>query len=128
LAESIAVRRAVAAPARRRHLERALTAYAFVGPALLALCAFIVYPALYSFLLSFHEWSGFTPIWGDFVGLDNYANLFRDPVFWKAAINSILFVAVRTPLEVTIAFGLALLLNQNIPGRSFLRTMFFVRS
>jgi ABC-type sugar transport system permease subunit len=126
LAESIAVRRAVRAPVRWRHLERTLTAYAFVGPALLVLCAFIVYPALYSFLLSFHEWNGFTPIWGDFVGLDNYASLVRDPVFWKAAINSILFVAVRTPLEVGIAFGLALLLNQNIPGRSFLRTMFFV--
>jgi len=126
LAESIAVRRAVAAPARWRHLERTLTAYAFVGPALLVLCGFIVYPALYSFLLSFHEWNGFTPEWGEFVGLDNYAALFKDWIFWKAAVNSILFVAVRTPLEVGIAFGLALLLNQNIRGRSFLRTMFFV--
>ena len=126
MAESIAVRRAVAAPAARRHLERTLTAYAFVGPALLVLCGFMVYPALYSVLLSFHEWNGFSPEWGDFVGLDNYAALFKDWIFWKAAINSILFVAIRTPLEVTIAFGLALLLNQNIRGRSFLRTMFFV--
>jgi ABC-type sugar transport system permease subunit len=126
LAESIAARRAVAAPTRWRHLERTITAYAFVGPALLVLCAFIVYPAIYSFLLSFHEWNGFTPEWGDFVGLDNYLTLARDDIFWKAAVNSVLFVAVRTPLEVGIAFVLALLLNQNIPGRSFLRTMFFV--
>jgi ABC-type sugar transport system permease subunit len=126
LAESIAVRRAVAAPARRRHLERTLTAYAFVGPALLVLAAFIVYPAVYSFLLSFHEWNGFTPEWGPFVGLDNYLQLVNDGIFWKAALNSVLFVVIRTPLEVGIAFILALLLNQNIPGRSFLRTMFFV--
>ena len=126
MAESIAVRRAVAAPARWRHFERTLTAYAFVGPALLVLCAFIVYPAVYSFLLSFHEWNGFTPEWGPFVGLDNYVQLLKDGIFWKAAVNSVLFVAVRTPLEVGIAFILALLLNQNIPGRSFLRTMFFV--
>jgi len=126
LAELIAVRRAVSAPARRRHLERTLTAYLFVGPALLVLCAFIVYPAVYSLLLSFYEWNGFTPQWGDFVGLENYATLVQDGIFWRAAVNSILFVAVRTPLEVGIAFGLALLLNQNIPGRSFLRTMFFV--
>jgi ABC-type sugar transport system permease subunit len=125
LAESIAVRRAVATPARRP-LERTLTAYAFVGPALLVLCGFIVYPALYSFLLSFYEWNGFTPEWGPFVGLDNYLELARNDVFWKAAINSVLFVVVRTPLEVGIALGLALLLNQNIPGRAFLRTMFFV--
>jgi len=126
LAESIAVRRAVSAPARRRHIERTLTAYAFVGPALLVLCAFIVYPAVYSFLLSFHEWNGFTPEWGPFVGLDNYVQLLEDGIFWKAAVNSVLFVVVRTPLEIGIAFFLALLLNQNIPGRSFLRTMFFV--
>lgn len=122
----VAARRAVATRSSRRAIERTLVAYAFVGPALLVLGAFIVYPAAYSFLLSFYEWNGFTPQWGDFVGLDNYAALVQDGIFWRAAVNSILFVAVRTPLEVGIAFGLALLLNQNIPGRSFLRTMFFV--
>jgi raffinose/stachyose/melibiose transport system permease protein len=126
LAKVVAARRVATVPASRRHLQRTLTAYAFVGPALLVLAAFIVYPAVYSFLLSFHEWNGFTPDWGDFVGLENYVALMRDEIFWKAGVNSILFVAVRTPLEVGIAFGLALLLNQNIPGRSFLRTMFFV--
>jgi raffinose/stachyose/melibiose transport system permease protein len=119
-------RRVAAVPARRRHLGQTLTAYLFVGPALLVLCAFIVYPAIYSFLLSFYEWNGFTPQWGDFVGLENYATLAKDGIFWKAAINSILFVVIRTPLEVGIAFGLALLLNQRIPGRSLLRTLFFV--
>jgi ABC-type sugar transport system permease subunit len=126
LAEIVVARRAVLAPARRRHLERTLTAYLFVGPAVLVLGAFLVYPAIFSFLLSFYEWNGFTPQWGDFVGLNNYAELVHDPIFWKSAINSILFVVVRTPLEVGIAFGLALLLNQNISGRSVLRTMFFV--
>src|SRR5215213_11024131 len=126
MAEMVAARRAVVATSSRRAIERNLVAYAFVGPALLVLCAFIVYPAIYTLLLSFHEWAGFTPEWGPFVGLDNYVQLAKDVIFWKAAINSILFVAIRTPLEVTIAFGLALLLNQNIPGRSLLRTMFFV--
>lgn len=126
MAEIGIARHSVAAPSARRTVERNLVAYTFVGPALLVLCAFIVYPAVYSFLLSFHEWAGFTPEWGPFVGLDNYIQLLRDEIFWKAAVNSVLFVAIRTPLEVGIAFGLALLLNQNIPGRSFLRTMFFV--
>lgn len=126
MADSLAVQRAVSAPARQRSLERTLIAYAFVGPALLVMVGFILYPAVYSFLLSFYEWNGFTPAWGDFVGLDNYLALMRDDIFWKAAVNSILFVVARTPIEVGIALGLALLLNQNIPGRSFLRTMFFV--
>jgi multiple sugar transport system permease protein len=116
LAEVVAARRVATVPASRRHLQRTLTAYAFVGPALLVLAAFIVYPAVYSFLLSFHEWNGFTPDWGDFVGLENYVALMRDEIFWKAGVNSILFVAVRTPLEVGIAFGLAL-----VPAHDVLR-------
>ncbi|MDP8921993.1 MAG: sugar ABC transporter permease, partial [Chloroflexota bacterium] len=111
---------------RARHLERHLLGYAFCGPAVVILAAFIVYPAFYSFWLSFHEWNGFTPEWGAFVGAENYVLLARDGIFWKAAVNSVLFVAARTPLEVGIAFGLALLLNRNLPGRSLLRTLFFV--
>ncbi len=109
-----------------RHARRHLTGYAFVGPALVVLATFIVYPAIYSVWLSFHEWNGFTPRWGPFVGLNNYAELARDGIFWKAAVNSVLFVVARTPLEVGIAFFLALLLNRNMPGRSLLRTLFFV--
>jgi raffinose/stachyose/melibiose transport system permease protein len=109
-----------------RDLSRHLVGYAFVGPAVLVLCAFIVYPIFYSVWLSFHEWNGFSVEWGPFVGLDNYIALTKDPIFWKATANSIIFVVARTPLEVGIAFGLALLLNREIPGRSLLRTLFFV--
>ncbi|MCC6175860.1 MAG: sugar ABC transporter permease [Chloroflexi bacterium] len=122
----VAARGALTPHARRRHLERQLTAYLFVGPALLVMLAFIVYPAVYSFLLSFHEWNGFTPEWGPFVGLANYVSLVQDEIFWKAAVNSVLFVVVRTPLEVGIAFVLALLLNREMKGRGLLRTLFFV--
>jgi multiple sugar transport system permease protein/raffinose/stachyose/melibiose transport system permease protein len=117
-------------PAPRRaglpRLRRHLTGYAFVAPALLVLGAFIVYPICYSLWLSFHEWTGYQVEWGPFVGLQNYVSLAKDEVFWKAAINSVLFVAWRTPLEVGIAFGLALLLNRKMPGRALLRTLFFV--
>jgi ABC-type sugar transport system permease subunit len=107
-------------------LRQHLVGYAFVAPALFVLAAFILYPIVYSLRLSFHQWNGFTLEWGPFVGLDNYLALAEDPVFWKAAVNSILFVAFRTPLEVGIGFGLALLLNRELPGRSLLRTLFFV--
>ena len=100
-----------------RGLHRNLVGYAFVGPALAVLAAFIVYPVFYSLWLSFHEWNGFTRNWGPFVGLDNYFALARDEVFWKAALNSAVFVLARTPLEVGLGFGLALLLNRQLHGR-----------
>jgi len=107
-------------------LQRHLVGYAFVAPALLVLCAFIIYPIVYSIRLSFHDWNGFQLEWGAFVGLDNYVALAQDEIFWKAAINSVLFVLWRTPLEVGLGFGLALLLNRELRGRSLLRTLFFV--
>ncbi len=115
-----------AQPAAVHRLQRHLVGYAFVGPALLALAGFIIYPAFYSLWLSFHEWNGYQLEWGPFVGLRNYGTLLGDEVFWKAATNSVIFVVVRTPLEVGLAFGLALLLNRKLPGRSLLRTLFFV--
>ncbi len=47
-------------------------------------------------------------------------------MFWRATLNSVVFVAVRTPLEVGLGFLLALLLNRRLVARSFLRTLFFV--
>lgn len=119
-------RPAASSRARSRHLQRHLTGYAFVAPALVVLGAFIIYPIFYSLWLSFHEWNGYTTRWGPFVGLDNYLFLAQDEVFWKAAVNSVLFVLARTPFEVGFGFGLALLLNRELPGRSLLRTLFFV--
>jgi len=109
-------------PAWRRHVA----GYLFAGPALLVLGAFLLYPIGYSVWLSFHEWSGYTPGWGPFVGLENYRDLAQNEVFWKATLNSIVFVLVRTPLEVGLGFLLALLLNRRLPARSLLRTLFFV--
>jgi ABC-type sugar transport system permease subunit len=112
-------------PAGRRW-RRHVAGYAFTGPALLVLAAFLLYPIGYSLWLSLHEWDGYTPRWGPFVGLENYRGLAGDEVFWRATINSIVFVVVRTPLEVGLGFGLALLLNRRLAARSLLRTLFFV--
>jgi ABC-type sugar transport system permease subunit len=109
-----------------RHWQRHGSGYLFTGPAIVVLAAFLLYPIGYSLWLSFHEWSGYTPRWGPFVGVENYLALARDEVFWKATWNSMVFVIVRTPLEVGLGFFLALLLNRKMPARAFLRTLFFV--
>jgi ABC-type sugar transport system permease subunit len=109
-----------------RHWQRHGSGYLFTGPAIVVLAAFLLYPIGYSLWLSFHEWSGYTPRWGPFVGVENYLALARDEVFWKATWNSMVFVIVRTPLEIGLGFFLALLLNRKMPARAFLRTLFFV--
>jgi ABC-type sugar transport system permease subunit len=110
----------------RYRWRRHAAGLAFTAPALVILAAFLLYPIGYSLWLSLHEWDGYTPRWGPFVGLENYRTLAGDEVFWKAALNSIVFVVVRTPLEVALGFLLAILLNRRLAARSLLRTLFFV--
>jgi len=108
------------------HWRRHATGWAFTAPALAILAAFLLYPIGYSLWLSLHEWDGYTEHWGAFVGIENYRALAEDEVFWRATVNSIVFVIVRTPLEVGLGFLLALLLNRRLPARALLRTLFFV--
>ena len=55
----------------RHRWRRHAAGLAFTAPALVILAAFLLYPIGYSLWLSLHEWDGYTPRWGPFVGLEN---------------------------------------------------------
>lgn len=61
---------------------------------------------------------------GHFVGLDNYRELLASGSFRKAASNTMFFSAVSVPLMLVLSLGMALLLNQNIYLRKWLRTAY----
>jgi raffinose/stachyose/melibiose transport system permease protein len=97
-----------------------------LAPALAVYCAFAVYPMLNVVALSFMRWNGLTAA-SHFVGLDNYVAVFtRDPVFWTAVRNTVLWTAMSVVFPPAIGFLLALTLNQNIPGRAPLRALFYM--
>src|SRR5579863_5382666 len=99
---------------------------ALLAPALLVYCVFAVYPMLNVAELSFMKWNGLTPT-KQFVGLDNYVQVFtEDPVFWQAVRNTVLWTVMSVVFPPAIGFALALALNQNIPGRSPLRALFYM--
>lgn len=62
---------------------------------------------------------------GTFVGWENYRTLFADPVFQKVLKNTGLFIGITVPISLALAFGLALLLNQQMAGLGLLRLGFF---
>jgi|HubBroStandDraft_5_1064220.scaffolds.fasta_scaffold24014_2 raffinose/stachyose/melibiose transport system permease protein len=96
-----------------------------LAPALAVYCAFAVYPMLNVVVLSFMQWNGLTAT-PHFIGLDNYVAVFtRDPVFWTAVRNTVLWTAMSVVFPPAIGFLLALGLNQNIPGRVPLRALFY---
>jgi raffinose/stachyose/melibiose transport system permease protein len=76
--------------------------------------------------LSFMKWNGLSPN-AQFAGLANYVQVFtQDPVFWQAARNTVLWTVMSVIFPPAIGFALALALNQNIPGRSPLRALFYL--
>ncbi len=88
----------------------------YLAPALCALGALTVYPALWVIWLSLQERM---PIFGieRFEGLRNYLFLAVDPRFWSAARVTIVFTLASVALEVLLGLGVALLLRQQQLGR-----------
>ena len=93
-----------------------LTPYLFVSPAMLLLVTFGIFPILVAAVISttnmnisaFASWSNV-----DFVGLDNYVQLFGDPDFWQALGNTALFAIVGVPAIILLSLATALLLNHS---------------
>ncbi|MDR3440268.1 sugar ABC transporter permease [Telmatospirillum sp.] len=100
--------------------------YLLIAPALAVYALFAVYPMLNVVWMSFSAWNGLSPT-SRFVGVANYrAVLTSDPVFWGALTNTVYWTALAVIVPNVVAFGLALALNQNLPGRSGLRVIFYL--
>ncbi len=108
----------------------ALSAWAFLLPALLLIAVFFFLPVLAALLLSFTDFDIYAL--GDlnrlrFIGFNNYLNLLQSPLFWTALGNTAYFVIVGGPLSVAVSLGAALLVNSRLihfPG--LFRTAFFL--
>lgn len=96
----------------------------YIAPAFIALIIVLLYPLFYSFWLSFHQWTLRTFKQGvPFIGFDNYTNLFSNPDFLNSIKITLTFVALAISIELILGMGLALLLNQEIRGKWFFRSM-----
>ena len=85
---------------------------------------FVLFPVGFSLFLTFHEWNIIGPM--KFVGLMNYEKLFEDVYFLKSIRNTLVFLVIHIPLQILIALGLAVLLNQQLWFRTFFRGAFFM--
>ena len=102
------------------------TALLMVGPALLVLTIFKLYPTIDTLRTSLFNWSGFGPL-QDFVGLANYGTLLlTDDTLRQALGNTIEFLIITTVGVNALGLLFALMLNSGIRGREFFRVMLFV--
>lgn len=96
----------------------------FIAPALIGTFVFIIIPVICSFGLSFTKWDLLNPI--EFVGLDNYAGIFTEPLFYKILLNTIVFAISTSIFGVIIPLVLAAILNTKIRGSEFYKTAYFL--
>lgn len=103
-----------------RGIETSKTFWLFVGPAILYLLAFAIYPLFYSLRMSLTDLTAADGT-GQFVGLKNYADLMVDPFFWNAALNSAKMVSMTVAIEVVLGTALALFFNLQLKGSWIVR-------
>ena len=93
-------------------------------PAMAILALFTHWPAFATLVESFYS----TPRPRrpqKFVGLDNYEFLLSDPVFWQAVSNNLWFAAWTIPASIGLAMLMAVLVNDRIFARGFVRMAYF---
>lgn len=96
----------------------------FLTPTMIIFLTFILFPVIFSFYLSFHEWNMFSNE-ATFVGLENYKRMFESDEFWSVLKNTAFFTFGTVPMNMIVALMVAMALNKKIKGKRFLRTAFF---
>ena len=108
----------------KNSLKENMTGYLFVAPQLILFLVFLVYPIIDGIRLSLYRINYTSEI---FVGLDNYIKLFKDPVFLKSTINTVIFVVFIVALTVLFAlFVASAVFDKDAKYVSFIRGSYYI--
>jgi len=109
---------------RKIPIRKNLTGYLFVAPQLFFFAVFTIYPIFEGFRLSLFR---STAVENTFVGLENYINLFKDPVFIKSMLNTLFLVVVITLGNLLLGIIISLAIFDKKPAYvSFVRSTFYL--
>lgn len=108
----------------RRQKKENIFSYIFIGPQLIGFLCFVAFPLFFSIYLCFSYWNFIDlPV---YVGGENFAAVFRDPIFWKSIGNTLIYICIVVPLTLLTSLILALLTNRKLPFMKFYRAAFFL--
>lgn len=105
--------------------EQSFWAFVFLIVPMLLLSIFIFFPIVFAFIVSFFDWNLLLPD-KPFVGLSNYVEVLKDPVFKKAVKNTIVYTIGVVPTQTLLSLFLAFMMNQKFKGRTFFRVAFYL--
>lgn len=107
--------------------RKKLTGLLFTGPWAVASLLFIVYPLVFTIILSFSKLENADFATLGIAGLENYKKAFVTdvdflPNFYEVVVNTL----INTPMIVIFSLIIAIILNKELPGRGFFRSIFFL--
>ena len=109
----------------KRSLLRRFSSYSLVIPALVVYTFVMIIPTFTNIQFSFTNWNGVSDNF-DYVGFRNYANLFRDPNFFKALLVTFEMSILIIVFQQALGLALALQLERNRKINVFFRSLFFI--
>lgn len=105
---------------RKRQLAENELGVLLILPTLLVFAGLVIFPVLYSWYLGFFETTGLAAEL-DFVGLQNYIQVFSTNEFWVSLRNNLVWALGTLSIQIVLGVGLALLLNREFKGRNIVR-------
>ena len=105
--------------------KEAIIALIFLLPALLLLSIFVITPMLMAFSYGFTDYHLLKPHMREFIGLENFINILKDPLIYQTLKNTLMFVFLVVPVQLGMALGFALIINKNFRGNTFFKIAFF---
>jgi multiple sugar transport system permease protein len=102
------------------------TPYLFLAPGFVLFTALIIYPAVRAFQMSFYDWNIVAGATSKYLGWANYVKAYHDPIFWRALLNSGVYMLFTVPAQIVLGLLVAMLLRAKAPGRALYRVLFYL--
>lgn len=109
---------------KNKKLNGYLKGYLFILPNFIGFFIFMAIPIIMGFVISLTDYNGFNQM--NFVGFQNYINMFKDEYFQVSLWNNILYTLVIVPGTIIVSLLFALAVNSGIKGSKVFKTMFFM--
>lgn len=105
--------------------QQELMFYVLISPWIIGFLAFTLGPMIASAFISLTEWDLLLP--PKWIGFQNYVTMFTgDPIFWQSLRVTIVYTIFSVGLNIIVAFLVATLLNQNVRGQQYYRTIYYL--
>lgn len=110
--------------AKKTSFKKTLKVLLFVLPAMIPMSLFWIYPILKSGWVSLTDWDYMSPDY-NFVGIENYTDIFDDGRFWDAFAHTGVFALGTIVPTIVLGLALALLLQNELKGKAIFRFLLF---